>query len=137
MEGGEANNSSPFLFIEIIDNFINAALDFGLSEADFWEMTFAEVNRFIESKQRTNKLHQKQQAINDYILADLIGRSIARIHSNSATMPSISEVYPTLFDAAAEAEEIQKKKDELSVIRFKQFAQNFNQKFKEVQVKSE
>lgn len=128
MDGEGANNSSPFNFIDIIEDYISAALDCGIAEAAFWEMTFAELARVFESKKR----QQRQQAINDYVLADLIGRSCARIHSKGANMPTLSEAYPALFDSVKEAETIQKQKDELSALRFKQFAQSYNQKFKEV-----
>ena len=45
-------------------------------------------------------------------------------------MPPISEVYPSLFENEAVEEEIQKKKDELSALRFRQFAQSFNKRFR-------
>lgn len=91
-------------------------------------MTFAEISRAIESAKR----REKRRASFDYVLADLIGRSISRIHSSSGRMPSLSEAYPTLFDQQAEEEEIQKKKDELSALRFKQFAQSYNKRLREV-----
>jgi hypothetical protein len=68
----------------------------------------------------------------DYVLADLIGRSIARIHSSSAKLPSLAEAYPSLFDVEEVEDKIQEKKDELSALRIKQFAQSFNSRFKEV-----
>lgn len=70
---------------------------------------------------------QKRQANFDYILADLIGHSVARIHSSRNKMPSIVEAYPSLY---AEEERAQEEKDELSALRFKLFAQSYNQKFK-------
>jgi hypothetical protein len=39
-------------------------------------------------------------------------------------------MYPSLFAAKEIAEEQQKKKDELSAIRFRQFASSFNKRFK-------
>lgn len=94
-------------------------------------MTIAEVIRYIESKKRRIKMEAQEKASFDYALADLIGRSIARIHSSSNTMPHISEAYPSLFDSEAIEEKLQEKKDELSALRFKQFTQSFNAKFKE------
>ena len=94
-------------------------------------MTIAELIRLSDSKKRIWKREAREKASFDYTLADLIGRSIARIHSSSNKMPTIAEVYPTLFDAAEAEEKIQEKKDELSVLRFKQFAQSFNSRFKE------
>lgn len=95
-------------------------------------MTIAELNRLVDSKKRMQKLEAQERASHNYILADLIGRSVARIYSSSTTMPHISEAYPTLFSNEQYQEEIQEKKDELSILRFKQFTQSFNEKFKEV-----
>lgn len=95
-------------------------------------MTFAELTRLLESKKRIQLEEDKRQASFDYTLAELIGRSISRIYNSSNTMPTISEVYPSLFNATQEAEAIQEKKDELSALRFKQFAQSHNKKYKEV-----
>ena len=89
-------------------------------------MTIAEVNRAIKSNERVQLAQLKEKAILDYKLADLIGRSMARLYSKVAEMPYISEIYPTLFDSVIIKEQKQAKLDELSALRFKQFAQNFN-----------
>lgn len=93
-------------------------------------MTVGEVKRAFLSYNRRHTNEAREKASYDYILADLIARSMARIYSSSATYPDISEIYPTLFDN----KEIQEKKAEqkaaLSALRFKQFAQSFNQRFK-------
>ena len=107
-------------------------MDYGLTEFDFWNMTIAELNRAVESKKRIQKREAQERASFDYVLADLIGRSIARIHSSSAKMPSIADAYPTLFDKEEIDERLQEKKDELSALRIKQFTQSFNKRFKEV-----
>ena len=95
-------------------------------------MTLSELIRAIDSKKRVEIQKAKEKACYDYILADLIGRSIARVYSSSANLPHISEVYPSLFDNEEVEEQRQQKKDEMSAIRFKQFAQSFNKKFEEV-----
>lgn len=95
-------------------------------------MTIAELIRSVESKRRVEQLKARDKATFDYILADLIGRSVARIHSSANHYPTIAEAYPTLFTAEEVEEEIQVKKDELSALRFKQFAQSYNKKYKEV-----
>jgi hypothetical protein len=95
-------------------------------------MTYAEIERYAASKQRIEEAEQKKKASFDYILADLIGRSVARVYNSSNKMPSLAEAYPTIFNVVAEQETIQKKKDELSALRFKQFAQSYNKKYKEV-----
>ena len=95
-------------------------------------MTLAELERMLESKSRVEKARAQERAINDYRLADLIGRSISRIYSSSAKLPELHEVYPTLFDSTEIEEQKQEKNTELSVLRFKQFAKSYNKKFEEV-----
>lgn len=92
-------------------------------------MTIAELERAIASKQRVNKTKAQERASYDYILANIIGKSIARIYSSSATMPEISEVYPSLFNSEEIEEQKAEHKAELSALRFKQFANAFNNKF--------
>lgn len=95
-------------------------------------MTFAELDRLLDSKRRTLKIQEQKQASFDYVLADLIGRSVARVYNSANELPSISQAYPTLFDAQEMEDKVQEKKDELSALRFKQFAHSYNAKFKEV-----
>lgn len=101
----------------------------GISEREFWTMTFAELDRTLSSRKRVMKHEAQERASFDYILADLIGRSVGRIYSSSTKIPEIAQAYPALFDD----EEIQQKKAEkqaeLSVLRFKQFADSFNKRF--------
>lgn len=95
-------------------------------------MTIAELERAFQSKRRIQEAKEKEKAVYDYILADLIGRSMARLHSSTNKMPDISDAYPWLFDSEEIQEKKQEKKDELSALRFKLFAQSHNQKFSEV-----
>lgn len=96
-------------------------------------MTLAELERALASKHRTEKLRLKEKAVFDYKLADLIGRSIARIQSSAHRLPELAEAYPELFDGE-EQEAMQHKKEaqkaELSVLRFKLFAMAHNEKYK-------
>lgn len=94
-------------------------------------MTLAEVIRHIESRKRVQKVEAQERASFDYTLADLIGRSVARMYSSTNNMPSIAEAYPSLYVAEELEEKLQEKRDELSVLRFKQFAQSYNSKFQE------
>ena len=95
-------------------------------------MTLPELKRQIESLARQKKTRQQERASFDYILADAIGRSVARVYSSSAKLPDISELYPTLFDSQEIIERRKEKQAELSAIRFRQFAASYNKKFKEV-----
>ena len=128
---GDANQS-PQLISDYIFNWLETALDFGITEFEFWEMTLAELERAIESKRRVKKIEAQEKASFDYILADLIGRSVGRIYSSATKIPEISEVYPSLFDSKVFEEKKQEQKAELSVLRFKQFANSHNKRFKEV-----
>lgn len=116
---------------------LDNALDLGLKESEFWEMTVAELDRYVESKRRMQKLEQKEKATHNYIQALLIGRVVLKAFDSNMTIPEIHEVYPSLFTVdKAKEEVIQERKDELSALRFKQFAESFNQKFNEEEAKT-
>ena len=89
-------------------------------------MSLAELDRFMRAKTKQDQ----RKASFDYILADLIGRSIARAYNSSNKMPTLAEAYPGLFSKEEEQKIIQERKDELSALRFRQFASQFNKKLK-------
>ena len=101
----------------------------GITEAEFWDMTLAEVDRAKASRKRVMKQQAQEKASFDYILADLIGRSIGRIYSSATNIPDITTAYPTLFDSKEVEENRAARKAELSALRFKQFADSYNKKF--------
>lgn len=129
---GAADNkpAAPFCFEYYAYKWLDTALDCGITEDCYWNMTLAEVIRAVESKKRRVKAEAQEKATFDYILADLIGRSVSRIHSSSNKMPPINEVYNTLFDSKELEAKAQEKKNELSALRFKAFAQSFNNRYK-------
>jgi hypothetical protein len=112
------------------------SLDFGLSEFDFWEMTPGEVVRYAESRTRVRKLEAQEKATYDYILANLIVKGVGLTLGSKGSFPSIEEAYPTLFQE--EVKEVEERNKEqrmsLSALRFKQFAQSYNKKFKDKEV---
>lgn len=95
-------------------------------------MTLAELTRLLESKKRMLREQAKERASYDYILADLVGRSVSRIYNSSNKMPSIEEAYSNLFDTEEIQEQRATKQTELSALRFKMFAKSFNDRYKEV-----
>ena len=112
---------------------LNNALDYGLTEHDFWEMTFAELDRYVESQKRLMKHKAQEKATFDYILATSIGLAVGRSFNGSdEAFPEIHEIYPSLFDGKQREEEKQERRDELSALRFKQYANFHNNKYKEV-----
>lgn len=94
-------------------------------------MTLSEINRAIESKIRVKEAEAKERASFDYILGLLIGRSVGQMFDSRNTYPKIDEVYPSLFEETDVQVDIQEQKDQLSALRFKQFAQSFNDRFKQ------
>lgn len=131
MQEGEENN--PFrTFEEIIYKYLTIALDCGITEDCFWNMTIAEINRYTESYSRKKQNEAKEKAAFDYIQAGLIGRFVAS-HFSKMSIPTIEEVYSSLF---IDTEEIERKKqekqkaiNELSALRFKEFANSFNKRY--------
>lgn len=115
-----------------MDKLLISALDFGLSELDFWTMTPGEVVRYVDSRSRTMKREAQEKASYDYILANLIVKGIGITLGSKETMPTIQQTYPTLFDdlMKEQEEKIQEQKAQLSALRFRQFAQSYNKNYK-------
>lgn len=109
--------------------WLENSLDMGITEAEFWSMTIGELKRVFESRARIDKLRAQEKATFDYTLAELIGRSIARLYNSANHMPDISDVYPTLFNSQELKKDRQERQAELSALRFKQFAQAYNENF--------
>ena len=116
---------------------LEQSLDIGLKEYEFWEMTPAEIIRAIESYNRVIKRQTKEKATHDYILAGLIVKGVSITLGGKSKFPTIQEAYPSIFDEDIEAHREQQREQtmNLSALRFKQFAQSYNSKFrgKEVQ----
>lgn len=108
------------------------ALVSGIKELEFWEMTPAEVNRAIESNNKVEMINLQRKASYDYIQAQLIVKGVGIALGSKGTFPQITEAYPGIFDdmQQAQKEKIQKQKNELSTLRFLQFAQTHNIKYK-------
>ena len=119
------------IFEKYVYKWLEIALDYGIDETNYWNMTLAEVIRAIESKKRQQKLQAQERASYDYILASLITKGVSIVLGSKESFPQIQEAYPKLFDDLQEIreEEIQKKKIDLSVIRLKQFTQSWNNRF--------
>lgn len=109
-------------------------LDIGIKENEFWEMTVGEVNRAVESYNRVRQRKLQDRASLDYALAALIGKHVSIVLGDKSGVPDIKTVYPTLFNDDNELKEreekLAKQKLELSALRFKQYAQFHNNKFK-------
>ena len=99
-------------------------------------MTLGEIRRAIKSKIRVHKLQAQEHASYDYVLAQLITKGVGKVLGDKGDYPTLEEVYPEIFkdiveDRKAKAEA---RKMDLSALRFKQFANFHNNKYKEVAV---
>ena len=94
-------------------------------------MTIAEVDRHIKSRIRIRKVEAQEKAYYDYTLASLITKGMTIAWGAKTSFPSIQEVYPDIFNEMAERhqEQVKQQKISLSALRFKQFAQSYNNKF--------
>jgi hypothetical protein len=99
-------------------------MSYGITEHEFFSMTIAEIERAIKAR----KAMEKRRAQFDYILADLIGRSVARVYNSDNKLPTLAEAYPSLFDAQEEQEALQRAQDEKNALNFMKFAQSHNRK---------
>lgn len=100
-------------------------MEYGITEREFFTMTIAEIERAIKAK----KAMEQRRAQFDYTLADLIGRSVARVYNSENKLPTLAEAYPSLFNAEEEREALQQTRNQLNAIKFKQFAQTHNSNF--------
>lgn len=114
-----------------MDLLLESVLDIGITEQDFWAMTLGEVHRAIESWNKRHLRELRDKATFDYIHASLIRHGVGIVLGSKAPMPSLEEVYSELFaeDRERREAEIQEQKMNLSALRFKQFAESFNQNF--------
>lgn len=115
---------------------LKTALDIGIRENDYWEMSIAEVIRAIESFNRQKELEMKTIASQNYVLAGLIGAFVAHVLSNEAEVPTLEQAYPALFGNDQKQEDI-KPKEDINVARFIQFAIRHNLKYKQEGVKND
>jgi hypothetical protein len=109
---------------------LQPAINVGLTEFDFWQMTIAEAQRYVDGA----VWRMRTKAQYDYILADLIGISVSRVMSNEVQYPPIEDAYPNLFDKPSE-EEVEAKKEEIAITnstnRFMEFALKHNASVKQ------
>ena len=107
----------------MIMQLLDAAIKLGKKEWDFWEMTLGEVQREIDGIAWRKEQERKEKATFDYALAQTISAGVAVLFG-SHKFPTLHEIYPSLFEEDTQAA-IDK-----SIIRFKQFVELNNMKYK-------
>jgi hypothetical protein len=115
---------------------LESALDYGITEDHFWSMTYAEINRAVDSKVRIMKRETQERATYDYIQANLIVKGVARVLGDKGDYPTLEQAYPGVFDDIAEERKAkaQEQKMNLSALRFKHFANSYNERLKNKEV---
>lgn len=116
---------------EYVYLLLDNALDCGITELDFWNMTPGEVVRQAESRAKMRKLESQERASYDYVLASLIIKGVSITMGSKEEYPTLEKAYPGLFDDLAKQKEdkIQEQKMNLSALRFRQFAQSYNKRY--------
>lgn len=99
-------------------------------------MTPGEVNRHINTQNKVKKLKSQEKATYDYIHAQLVVKGVSIVLGDKSDFPTIEQAYPGIFDEmiAQQEEKIREQKMSLSALRFKQFAQSYNDRFKNKEV---
>lgn len=99
-------------------------------------MTVGEVNRAVASRNRLSKIEAQEKATYDYILGTLIVKGVSITLGSKEHFPTIEQAYPGIFDDIKKEQEDKQQitKDELSALRFRQFAQSYNKKFETKEV---
>lgn len=115
---------------------LESALDYGITEDRFWDMTYGEIQRAVSSKVRVLKTQAQERATYDYIQANLIIKGVAKVLGEKVDYPNIEEAYPGIFDGVLEEQKAkaQEHKTNLSALRFKQFANSYNKKYENKEV---
>ena len=124
------SDESPLSMYETMSKLRATALDIGIVESDFWEMTIGEVNRRVESFNRMYMAKQKQKATIDYSTAVFLGGLIANVIGGEGKITPIEEVYPALFEEERK-ELAQARQNEINVANFLDFAAKHNLNYKQ------
>lgn len=68
----------------------------------------------------------KEQAFFDYVLGDLVGRSMARVYGANNQYPKIYDAYPSLYNKEEMERKDMERRTELSALRLQEFLKSFN-----------
>lgn len=127
-------NSEPVNVVKILDDYLLACLELGLTESQFNSMTLAEVKRYIDTYEKKRTRELKEQAMIEYITCDLMATSIGRLLSKDVKYPTFIDAFSNLFtkeEIEQFEEEQARQKREATIERLKAMAQAHNERFKE------
>lgn len=97
-------------------------------------MTLREIDNYVRSRLRVRRIEAQEKATYDYIQSTLIIKGVGIALGSKEEFPTVEQAYPGIFEDLVEKkkDELQQKRDELSALRFRQFAQSYNKRFEEV-----
>ena len=113
-------------YIEL--RILPTALELGIRESEFLEMTIPEISRYADAYKRRMEFEAKQKANLIYTHAVLVGNAFSRVMSGG-DFPTIEQTFPSLFDTEDAQEIKQKQITDLSVKRFLLFKERNNARF--------
>lgn len=117
--------------VKILDDYLNACMILGLTEAEFNAMTLAEVKRWLEAHEKRRLRELQEEAMIAYISVDLIGVSVGRLMSRDIKYPQFVDAFVNLFskEEIAKIEEDKAKRErEEFIAKFKAMAENHNER---------
>lgn len=97
--------------------FRDKAIECEMEEDKYWNSTYGEVLRYIIAYNNKIKSDIKMSLRSSHLTADLVGFSVARLLDKEAKLPSITELYPELFEEEIKELEKIKERDELNKLK--------------------
>lgn len=125
-------NTEPMSVVKMLDDYLLACLELGLTESQFNSMTLAEVKRYIDTYEKMRTRQLKEQAMIEYITCDLMATSIGRLLSKDVKYPTFIDAFSNLFtkeEIEQFEEEQARAKREATIERLKAMAQAHNERF--------
>lgn len=107
------------------------AVQLGLPEREFWEMTVGEVTRWSEGAAHRHRSQLRDQAALDHTHALLLAKCIGIVFGSGGKFPRLEDSYPDLFREELQEEQRQAEEERrmaMSAARFVAFANAFNKK---------
>lgn len=81
-----------------VAKWLENALELGISEREFWQMTIGELARAMAAIKRRRRADQIERATFDFRQAQAVGHFFAATLNKKNKPPKIEDLYPELFD---------------------------------------
>ena len=114
-----------------MNKLLDSALEWGIDEDKFWDMTLAELRRAITARRRAHNAKMQEQAVMDYAHASLVGCAFGCVLSEEAKLPEFKKFYSFLYtqeEMVRMEDEEAERQDKISEMNFKLFANSLKNK---------